>query len=198
MSQDNLSSLGKNIRSEPRCKICQSKSRVKVDKLLALQFSYVSVAEELMDSDTEFQGKELDTVRKNVERHAKRHLDLHNRAVREMVERRAKEQGILLETATGKIVTGRALLDLMVSRATDQIADPNSKIRYADAIEAVKMLEDVQKQEYLAELETMQRQVFAISQAVKEICPPTMLPQLVDRAKVIFENGDQELLELDA
>jgi hypothetical protein len=185
------------MKSEPRCNICMSKSRSKVDKLLASgAFSYTAVAEELVESDNDFKDKEVDTVRKNVERHAKRHLDIRNKAIREIVERRAKEQGILLDQATGKITTGRALLDLIVAKGTEQITDPSSKVRYADVIEAVKMLEDVQKQEYQYELERLQRQVTAITEAVKEIVPETLIPTLVARAEQIYEND--QVLELTA
>lgn len=181
--------------TEPRCNICKSSARAKVDRLLAAQFSYVDIANELIESHDDFKGKNLDTVRKNVERHSKSHVDIHSKAVREIVERRAREQGILVETATGKITSGRALLDLLVDRATNQISDPAAKVKYADAIEAVKMLEDVQKQEYLAELERMQRQVYAISQAVKELVPESMLPQLIGRAEEIYTKGDTLALE---
>lgn len=173
---------------EPRCNICKSTARTKVDRLLAAQFSYTAVAEELIETHDDFKGKQQDTVRKNVERHAKAHLDVRNKAIREIVERRAKEQGILIDTATGKITSGRALLDLVVDRATEQIVSPDSRVKYADALEAVKMLEDVQRQEYLAELERMTRQVMAISQAVKELVPDSMLPQLISRAEDIFNN----------
>lgn len=178
-----------NTKTEPRCNICKSAARTKVDRLLAAQFSYTAVAEELIETHPDFQGKNLDTVRKNVERHSKSHLDVKSRAVREIVERRAKEQGILLDSATGQITSGRALLDLVVNRATEQIStNPDARVKYADALEAVKMLEDVQKQEYMAELDRLTRQVHAISQAVKELVPESTLPALIARAEDIFNN----------
>jgi hypothetical protein len=179
--------------TESRCNICQSASRPKVDKLIASQFSFVSIAEELIESDPEFKDKSVDTVRKNVERHAKRHLDIRNRAIRRMVEQRAREQGILLDSVEGKITSGRALLDVLIAKATEQASDPNSKVRYADAIEAVKMLEDVQKAEYQHQLEVMQRQVWAISQAVKNKVPAALLPAIVKEAKELFD-GTGEMI----
>lgn len=175
------------LRSEPRCNICKSSSRAMVDKLLAAQFSNTSVAEELISSDPDFKDKELDTVRRNVERHSKNHVDIKNKAIRRIVEQRAKEQGILLDSVEGKITSGRALLDMLIAQATEQISD-GGKVRYADAIEAVKLLEDVQKAEYQSQLEMLQRQVWAISEAVKKTVPPVMLPQIVNEAKRLFEN----------
>lgn len=177
------------FKNEPRCNICQSASRAKVDKLLAAQFSYTSIAEELVMADDDFKGKELDTVRKNVERHSKRHVDIKNKAIRNIVEQRAKEQGILLESVEGRITSGRALLDLLVAQATEQLTNGTGKIRYADAIEAVKLLEDVQKAEFQSQLEVLQRQVYCISEAVKKKVPPTMLPGIIEEAQRLFEGG---------
>jgi hypothetical protein len=175
------------VKSEPRCNICTSASRNKVDKLIAAQFSMTDIAQELVDSDPDFKDKVLDTVRKNVERHAKRHLDLRNKAIRHMVEQRAREQGMLLETVEGKITSGRALLDLLIMRATEQASDPDQRVKFADAIEAVKMLEDVQKAEFQHQLETYQRQVWAISEAVKAKVPQALIPEIVNEARRLFE-----------
>lgn len=189
--QVNLNNLP--MKTEARCHICNSASRNKVDKLVAAQFSYTSIAHELVESDPDFKDKEVDTVRKNVERHAKRHLDIRNKAIRQMVEQRAREQGMLLESVEGKITSGRALLDLIINRGTEQLTDnPDFKVKMADAIEAVKMLEDVQKAEFQAQLETMQRQVWAISEALKSVATkrsvdPMFIPEVVKEAHRLFE-----------
>lgn len=178
------------FKTEARCNICQSKSRAKVDKLLAAQFSWISIAEELIMSDDDFKGKKLDTVRRNVERHSKLHIDIKNKAIRRIVEKRAEEQGMLLDSVEGKITSGRALLDLLISQATQQLSDPSARVKYADAIEAVKLLEDVQKAEFQSQLEVLQRQVWAVSTAVKEKVPEPLLPGIVERAHQLFESGN--------
>lgn len=147
------------VKTEPRCLICNSPARQKVDRLLVAGFSNTSVAQELMESDSAFSDKNIDTVRKNVERHAKQHVDIRSRGVREIVERRAREQGILVDSAIGQITSGRALLDILIAKATEQAGDPASKVHFRDAIEAVKMLEEVQKAEFTYQLEHMQKQV---------------------------------------
>lgn len=180
------------MKAEPRCNICKSASRQLVDKLIVSGFSYIDIAEELVARDQEFQGKELDTVRKNVERHAKRHVNVREKAMRQIIERRAMEQGILIDEATGNLTTGRALLDNIIVRANEMIADPDQRVKFADAIEAVKMLEDVQKSEYLAQVESMQKQVWAISQAVKEMIPEDLVGPLVKRAEELYKNPQLE------
>lgn len=180
------------LKSEPRCLICQSPHRPMVDKLLAAQFSNTSVAEELQLVDPDFKDKDPDTVRRNVERHGKNHVDIRNRAIRRMVEQRAREQGMLLDHVEGKITSGRALLDILVANATEQ-AQSGKPVRFADAIEAVKLLEDVQKAEFQSQLEVLQRQVWAISQAVKNKVPEALLPGLVEEARRLFDNEPLEI-----
>lgn len=193
ITPSSLSEVKALVKSEPRCLICQSPTRTKIDKLLVAGFSNTSVAQELMESDSAFADKNIDTVRKNIERHSKSHLDIRNRGVREIVERRAREQGILVDSAIGQITSGRALLDILIAKATEQAGDPNSKVHYRDAIEAVKMLEEVQKAEYIYQLEYMQKQVWAISEAVKSVVPADLVPMLVKKAHELMENPTLEL-----
>lgn len=184
-----------------------STNRKHVDKLLAAGFSQLSIAEELILMDDKFKDKKLDTVRKNVSRHSERHVSIKDRAVRQIIEKRAAEQGVLLEEATGQLTTARSLLDLMVARGHDQLTDPDYRVRMADVIEATKMLEDAQRQEYVHKVEIMQRQVWAISQALQiKIDDPQQLADVVELANRLFEDPDlidsgtlaQESMELVA
>lgn len=179
------------VTSEVRCNICQSPNRRHVDKLVAAGFSYLSIAQELQALDDEFREKKLDTIRKNVSRHADRHVNIKDRAVRQIIETRAKEQGVLLEEATGQITSVRSLMDLMVARGHDQLADPEFRVRMADVMEAARMLEDVSRQEYMHKVEVLQRQVWAIGQALTHVeKDKSKLGEIVAMANNLFENPE--------
>lgn len=184
--------LGKlPVVSEIRCNICQSPNRRHVDKLIAAGFSYLSIAQELQVLDEEFKEKKLDTIRRNVSRHADRHVNIKDRAVRQIIEKRAQEQGVLLEEATGQITSVRSLLDLMVARGHDQLADPDYRVRMADVMEASRMLEDVQRQEYAHKVDVLERQVWAIGQALqRSIKDASILNEIVQTANMYFENPE--------
>lgn len=182
------------VVSEPRCNICKSAARKRVDRLLAAGFSNAAVAEELQLTEDDFKGKELDTIRKNVERHAKRHVNVRERAIKSIIERRAKEEGILVDEVAENLATARGVYDLIIQKGTEQLANPDAKVRYADVIEAAKMLEEAKRQEYTHELERYQRQVWAISQALKEYeADEDKLRRIVTRAKELFENPQLEI-----
>jgi hypothetical protein len=75
------------VKIEARCNICNSVYRLKVDKLISRHYNCRVIAEKLMEMEREdeaknrlpfnhvyFKDKTIEAVRKNVERHAKRHL----------------------------------------------------------------------------------------------------------------------------
>jgi hypothetical protein len=181
------------VANEPRCNICKSSRRQTVDRLIASGYGYMAIAEDILLNDAEFKGKNIDALRKNVERHAKRHVQVKDRAMRQIIERRAVEAGILVDEVDGAITTGEALLDLMVKRATEMIADPDQRVKFADALEAVRLAKEFEKSTYAEQLEVMQRQVWAISQAVKELVDPALHTPIAERAKEIFTTPQLEL-----
>lgn len=177
--------------TENRCLVCSSTHRPMIDKLLVAGFSNVTIAEELQRVDENFRDKVPATVRKNVSRHADRHVNVKDRAIRRIIEKRAAEQGMLIDEVEGQIATSRSLLDLMVAKGHDQLSDPDYRVRMADVIEATKMVEDVQRQEYVQKVEVMTKQVWAISQALQlKVKDPIILAEIVELAGQLFENPD--------
>lgn len=179
------------VVTEPRCNICNSKNRRHIERLMAGGFTAVAIAEELIRADEDFKEKKLDTVRRNVSRHAEKHLNIKDRAVRAVIEKRAAEQGALITEEVERITTARSLLDLVVDRGHDQLQDPDYKVRMADVIEATKMLEDIARQEYVSQVEVMQRQVWAISQALQiKMKDQDTLSEIVNLANQLFDNPE--------
>jgi hypothetical protein len=179
---------------ENRCNICKSASRARIDRLIAAGMGDKELATELLALEPEFKGKKLDTVRKNVERHRKNHINIKDRAVRKILEKRALDQGMLIDEVEGSIVTYRGMLDLAIQRAVEQFSDPNAKIRFADAIDAAKLLEEIERSTFAEQVEIMQRQVQAISLAVKEELgeDEDRLRRIGQRAKEYFDNPAME------
>jgi len=174
------------MKFEPRCKVCRSQFREIIDRLLVSGNSYISIAEQFRGKDVNLSGS-LDAVRKSVERHRHRHLSVRDAAVREILEHHAREAGILVETARDQLLSEEALLQLAVSRGTEQLANPDSKIKYQDAIRAAELLRDKKYEEMTKQQEIAQRQVWAISQAVKDIVPADLFPAIAERASRLFE-----------
>lgn len=182
--QDLLDNLP--IKFEPRCKICKSEFRPIIDRLLVAGNSFTMIAEQFKGKDEHLSGS-VDAIRKSIERHRRKHLSVRDAAVRDILEERAKEAGVLVETVRQQLVSSEALLELAVRQGTEQLSNPEAKIKYQDAIRAAELLRDRKYEEMAQQLEIVMRQVQAITQAIQEKVPQEYHLPVVERAKEIFE-----------
>lgn len=174
------------MKFEPRCKVCKSDFRTVIDRLLVSGNSYVSIAEQFKDKDKYLTGS-VDALRKSITRHREAHLGVHDRAVRDILEAKAREAGVLVETVREQLVSEEALLQLAVRKGTDQLSNPESKIKYQDAIKAAELLRDKKYEDISIQMDIVNRQYNAIVQACQKVVPKELYPELVETAKAIFE-----------
>jgi len=171
---------------EPRCKVCRSDFRNVIERLLVSGNSYVSIAKQFVNKDPEFQTS-VDSLRKSIERHRKAHLTIRDQAVRDILETKAREAGVMVETVRGQLISEEALLQLAVAKGTEQLSDPDSRIKYQDAIKAAELLRDKKYEEISIQMDIVNRQYNAIVQACQRVVPKELYPQLVETAQAIFE-----------
>ena len=126
-------------------------------------------------------------------RHAKSHLRIKEKAIRRILENRAKQQGMLLENVETVYVNEMGLLDILVKQATEQSTDPNFRVHMKDALEAIKIKKDIEASEFSEQIKVMEKQVWAITQAVKDIVPEEFFSRITNRARQLFEG---ELIDL--
>ena len=173
---------------EPRCKICQSPVRDRIERLAAAGYGATSIAEEIMGIDPKL-STNLDTLRKNIDRHVNSHLRIREKAIRRILENRAKQQGILMENVETAFIDDKSLLDILVRQATEQAGDSNFRVHMKDALEAIKIKKDIESSEFSEQIKVMEKQLWAISQAVKDVIPEELYARLTSRARQLFE-GD--------
>lgn len=178
--------------SEPRCNVCKSEFRSLIDRMIAGPYSYTAIARQFIGKDDNFSGdvrnkRDLDRIRKSVERHAKNHVTMRNQAVREIIEQRAMEHGMLVEEEKIQFLTTEGLLDLYIQKGYEEITDSDGFVRHQDILEALKMKEEMRRDTVNEQLDVMKRQVTAIAQAVNELVPSEIHPLLAERARQLFE-----------
>lgn len=175
------------VISEPRCRICRSDFRPLIDRMIAGPYSYAAIARQFIGKDNELSGSNHEALRKSIERHAKQHVTVRDQAVREIIEQRAIERGLLVDEQKNMLLTSEALLELYVQKGFEQITKEGTWVRHQDVLEAVKMVEEMRRDTIVEQVEMLKKQVQAISTAVREIVPPDMHPALIERAKELFE-----------
>lgn len=188
------------VISEPRCNVCKSDFRQIIDRMIAGPYSYAAIARQFIGKDEHFRGdirnkRDLDRVRKSIERHAKSHVTIRDASIRQIIEQQAREAGILVDDQKNQLLTTQALLELYVSKGFEQVTKEGTWVRHQDVLEAVKMIEEMKRDTVNEQIDVLKRQVAAISQAVRECVPPDLHPQIGMRAKEIF---DGQVLELEA
>lgn len=175
------------VISEPRCRICRSDFRPLIDRMIAGPYSYAAIARQFKDKDAELSGSNHEALRKSIERHAKMHVTVRDQAVREIIEQRAIERGILVDDQKNMLLTSEALLELYVQKGFEQITKDGTWVRHQDVLEAVKMVEEMRRDTISEQVEALKKQVQVISIAVREVVPPDLHPAIVERAKELME-----------
>lgn len=178
--------------TEPRCNVCKSEFRPLIDRMIAGPYTYMAIARQFRGKDKVLNGN-LEAVRKCIERHAKAHVTIRDQAIREIIENRAAEAGMLVDDVKNTFLTSEALLELYMQKGFDQVTRDDTWVRHQDILEAVKMINELRKDTVMEEVEVMKKQVFAISQAVKEIVDPMLHPMIVERAHQIFTESDLDI-----
>ena len=171
---------------ESRCNVCQSEFREVIDRLLVAGHSVAGIARQFHNRDDRFR-RSMESTRKSIERHKSRHLSVRDDAVRRMLEARIRESGVLVDAVEGQLVNIEALYEMIVAKGQEQISAPDSRVKYQDVLDAAAKLNDLQKDRMAEQLEITQRQVEAISLAVRELVPPELLPSIVARARELFD-----------
>lgn len=174
------------VISEPRCRICRSEFRVLIDRMIAGPYTYAAIARQFAGKDQHLISSH-DALRKSIERHAKLHVTVRDQAVRQIIEQRAIEQGLLVDEQVNIMSTTQGLLDLYIQKGFEQITKDGTWVRHQDVLEAVKMVEEMRRDTVAEQVEILKKQVSAISAAVREIVPPDLHPRLIQRATELFE-----------
>lgn len=184
---DRVPDVMKNLPmvTEPRCNVCKSDFRPIIDRMIAGPYSYSAIARQFRGKDKYLSGNH-EAVRKSIERHAKSHVTIRDQAIREIIEQRAAEQGMLVDDVKNTYLTSEALLELYMQKGFEQVTKDDVWVRHQDILEAVKMLEEMRKDTVSEEIETMRKQVWAISQAIRELINPDLHPAIVARAQELF------------
>lgn len=174
------------VISEPRCRICQSEFRPLIDRMIAGPYTYAAIARQFHGKDDKLGGNH-EALRKSIERHAKQHVTIRDQAVREIIEQRAIERGVLVEDQKNMLLTTEALLELYIQKGFEQITKDGTWVRHQDVLEAVKMVEEMRRDTISEQVEVLKKQVAVISQAVRDIVPPDLHPAIVERAQELME-----------
>ncbi len=138
-----------SYRRESRCKVCSADEDVRklIDTLLLYPKSYretLRLVTPLLDAK-EMSSKERPTYA-SIRVHQQRHLPFEQLAVREIVERRAKERGRDILNGTQRLLTAEAFYETVAQKAWTRLVNGNIEPTLFEGMSAMKVLHGLEKE----------------------------------------------------
>ena len=160
--------------SEPRCKVCKSPHRHQMEELLVRGMSYTSIGKF-------FETLGEDVNRKNLASHKENHMNLADAALRNVIEKHAKEVFVNMEETEGFIMTKLGMLESMLVKVWARISDDDIEWKPADVIQIMQYIEKLEGQRQGIALDEFKIEARAFSDAVKAVVPQVLWQDIVDK-----------------
>jgi hypothetical protein len=142
----NLAALFGQLPLEPRCRVCRNDAlRAKVNGLLALGASYAMILRVIEDDNTRLDKRDRITI-DSVRNHTARHFPVQNIAkatYREILERRAKENGVDFVNGVATALTPVAFFETIMVKSYETLVDPDTKVDVSTGMVAATRLHEL-------------------------------------------------------
>jgi hypothetical protein len=116
---------------EPRCRVCRNdKMRRKVNDMLAGGLGYAMILRALEDDNTKLDKRDRVTI-DSIRNHTVRHFPVQNVAratYREILERRAKENGVDFVNGVATAITPMAFFETVLAKGYETLVDSDTKV----------------------------------------------------------------------
>ena len=170
---------------EPRCRVCRNDLvRKKVNDLLATGTSYAMVLRALGEHNTKLAKCDRVTI-DSIRNHCGRHFPVQNVAkgtYREILERRAKANGIDFVKGVATAITPIAFFETVMVKSYETLVDSDTKVDVNTGMVAAGRLQSlIDSRDYDHELLVMKVQMAAICAAVKSTVPQEMWGEIIEK-----------------
>src|SRR6516164_5952996 len=126
-----LAALFRQLPLEPRCRVCRNDAlRPKVNDLLAVGASYAMILRAIADDNTRLDKRDRVTI-DSIRNHTTRHFPVQTVAkatYREILERRAEENGIDFVNGVATAITPIAFLETVMVKSYETLVESDTKV----------------------------------------------------------------------
>jgi hypothetical protein len=167
---------------EPRCRVCRNEDmRKKVNGLLASGSSYAMILRAIEDANGSLDKRDQVTI-DSIRNHTARHFPVQHIAratYREILERRATENGIDFIEGVVTAITPMAFLETVMVKGYATLVDEQTNVSYRDGMgAALKLAEALRQAEDEYDIAQMNVQLGRIIAAVREFIPQEKWPEV--------------------
>ena len=179
----------------PRCRICRHDPlRTKVNGLLAFGASYAMILRSLEDANSELDKRDRVTI-DSIRNHTARHFPVQHIAratYRDILERRAKENGVDFVKAVATAITPMAFYETVMAKGYETLVHPNTKVDINTGMIAAGRLQAmIDSRGGQTDLTNIIVQVDRVIKAVQSTVPQHMWGEIVEKLEQQEELPDE-------
>jgi hypothetical protein len=172
---------------EPRCRVCRNEDiRKKVNDLLASGASYAMISRAIEDANGSLDKRDRVTI-DSVRNHTARHFPVQHVAratYREILERRATENGIDFIGGVVTAITPMAFFETMMVKGYETLVDEHTNVSYRDGMTAaLKLAKALRQAEGEYDIAQMNVQLGRIINVAREFIPQEKWPEVQARLR---------------
>ncbi len=172
---------------EPRCRVCcNDQMRRQVNDMLACGLSYAMILRALDEHNAALNEQDRVTI-DSIRNHTARHFPVQHVAkatYREILERRAKENGADFVAGVATAITPLAVLETVMVKGYQTLVDEGTTVSYRDGVAAaLKLAGALRNEDPEIEMARMRAEMGRIIDVVKEFIPEQKWPALQARLR---------------
>ena len=184
-----------SYRLIPQCRVCKAPDSIRnmIDSLLLFPKSYKEVLRHIRPLEEQLGVEEAHLISyDSIRNHQRSHLPMDKIAVREIVERRAREKNKSVLESDERILTAEAIYELVAQRGWEDIVHGRVRPTLNQTMFAVKQLQELDdKVGDGYRPEALLGQLNAIVMAMREVLPQEWLDKVLAKINQI----EQEYVE---
>lgn len=163
---------------DKRCKVCsQPEVRGYIDRMLVAGVSVRDIA------DFYSQVTDQTIHYSSVYRHQK-HLDLKQRVLRRIVEKRIRDEDTLTDDATGDLLHRRSMLEAVAHEGFSQILDQRVRFTVGEWNSIMETIDRMDREEEQESVVELKRELIALVTALKQSLGPAQYDQIMREYEV--------------
>ena len=158
---------------EPRCNVCTHKNRKLIDRALAKGTYGYRELERTFGVD-----------HRSISNHDKKHLNLKDAALRQIVRENVKDEKEFQEGVRG-VIKRKLYLETALDQAMDAVINGDVTVEPRDAVAIIDKLEALESATADAQLSQIKIEFHAYLAAMKEVVPDEMWDRIYTRAQAL-------------
>ena len=119
--------------------------------------------------------------------HVRKHMTMHDAAVRRMLEKQAEKQFENIEQVADNLLTNRAMLEVMRQKAFKAIVDDSVRIEPETALKIIDKLAADDAKLHAERVDEMVMEMNILTKTMKQIVPESMWKKIAEQFRLNLE-----------